>query len=82
MIQQKPTAPCTSLAATSQHWLQHFTSGWQHLRGTLVYGNDTVFERFAAAVRSGRPPDGIGPADALAVLEMQHAVIARAAQRP
>src|SRR4051812_11239784 len=34
----------TSIAATGQHWYQHFVSGIPHLRGKLAYGNDEVFE--------------------------------------
>jgi predicted dehydrogenase len=65
----------TSLAATWSHWAQHLVSGPGHLRGTLLYGNDEVCRRFAAAVRSGSEPAGIGAADALAVLRMQHQIV-------
>jgi predicted dehydrogenase len=65
----------TSLAATFQHWAQHLTSGALHLTGRLSYGNDEVFRRFVDAVRSGCPPDLIGPADAIDVLRIQHQVI-------
>jgi predicted dehydrogenase len=65
----------TSIAATWGHWSQHFVSGPRHLAGTLLYGNDEVFRRFAAAVRSGEDPAGIGADDALAVLRMQHEVL-------
>jgi len=68
----------TSLAATWGHWLQHLVSGPRHLAGTLDYGNREVFSRFAAAVRGGTEPAGIGGDDALAVLRMQHEMIARA----
>jgi predicted dehydrogenase len=68
----------TSLMATWSHWYQHLLSGPRHLAGRLIYGNDEVFRRFAAAVRSASEPQGIGPDDALAVLKMQHEVIARA----
>lgn len=68
----------TSLAATWAHWTQHLVSGPAHLRGTLLYGNDEVFRRFAAAVHSGSEPAGIGAADALAVLRMQHEILASA----
>jgi len=68
----------TSLRATWSHWVQHLLSGPGHLAGTLRYGNDEVFRRFAAAARSGTEPEGIGAEDALAVLRMQHEVIARA----
>jgi predicted dehydrogenase len=68
----------TSLAATWSHWIQHFLSGPAHLAGTLLYGNQEVFRRFAAAAASGEEPAGIGPEDALAVLRMQHEVLERA----
>jgi len=65
----------TSLAATWSHWTQHLLSGPRHLFGTLRYGNDEVFRRFAAAVLSGDEPEGIGSADALAVVRMQHQIL-------
>lgn len=68
----------TSLAATWAHWTQHLVSGPRHLSGTLDYGNGEVFRRFAAAARAAQEPEGIGGADALAVLRMQHEVLQRA----
>jgi predicted dehydrogenase len=68
----------TSLSATWSHWWQHLLSGPGHLAGTLSYGNEEVFRRFADAVRSGGDPAEIGPDDALAVLRMQHEVLERA----
>jgi predicted dehydrogenase len=68
----------TSLAATWSHWTQHLVSGPGHLLGRLLYGNDEVFRRFAAAVLSGTRPEGIGADDALAVLRMQHEILERA----
>ncbi len=68
----------TSLVATWSHWTQHLLSGPGHLAGTLLYGNDEVFRRFAAAARASAEPDAIGPEDALAVLRMQHEIIERA----
>lgn len=65
----------TSAAATWQHWLQHVTSGWGHLRGNLFYGNDTVFDRFAAAALDGTRPEGIEFDDARAVQRMQADII-------
>lgn len=65
----------TSAYATMQHWAQHLTRGPRHLRGTLLYGNETVFERFARAVRAGTAAEAIGPEDALTILRMQHAVL-------
>jgi scyllo-inositol 2-dehydrogenase (NADP+) len=72
----------TSLLATWSHWIQHLLSGPQHLRGTLHYGNEEVFRRFAAAIRSGQTPAGIAAEDALAVLRMQHEVIEHAERLP
>jgi hypothetical protein len=60
--------------------MQHFVSGPRHLAGVLLYGNDEVFRRFGAAVRSGGEPRGISAADALAVLRMQHDILERASQ--
>lgn len=68
----------TSLAATWAHWAQHLVSGPRHLSGALDYGNGEVFRRFAAAARAARDPEGIGSADALAVLRMQHEILERA----
>lgn len=68
----------TSLAASWAHWTQHFLSGPRHLRGTLLYGNDEVFRRFAAAALAGTDPEAIGPQDALAVLRMQHEILDQA----
>ncbi|MCM2322807.1 MAG: Gfo/Idh/MocA family oxidoreductase [Oligoflexia bacterium] len=65
----------TSVATTLQHWGQHFTSGVRHLAGTLRYGNQEVFERFANAVLTGAEPEGIAAENALAVLKRQHEVI-------
>ncbi|MEM9568195.1 MAG: Gfo/Idh/MocA family oxidoreductase [Cyanobacteria bacterium P01_E01_bin.34] len=67
----------TSVLTTWQHWAQHFTSGLKHVAGKLRYGNDTVFGRFAEAVRTGTEPNDVGPDDALKVLTMQHEVIDR-----
>jgi predicted dehydrogenase len=69
----------TSLAATAQHWWQHVVSGIPHLRGRLFYGNDEVFARFAAAIHGDRAALApIGAESALAVLDLQHQIIARA----
>jgi predicted dehydrogenase len=65
----------TSLAATWSHWTQHLVSGPRHLLGTLGYGNEEVFRRFAAAALDGAEPQGIGADDALAVLRMQHEIL-------
>ena len=68
----------TSLAATWQHWMQHIPSGWGHLRKTLFYGNDEVFQRFADAALSGHQPMGISAEDARDVQHMQADIVERA----
>ncbi|MCW7538975.1 Gfo/Idh/MocA family oxidoreductase [Aquabacterium sp. A7-Y] len=68
----------TSLAASLQHWGQHFTSGVRHLRGTLDYGNNELYGRFARALRTGVPPAGMDAKAALDVLSMQHDLMQRA----
>jgi scyllo-inositol 2-dehydrogenase (NADP+) len=70
----------TSLSATWQHWMQHIPSGWGHLRKTLVYGNDEVFRRFAAAAIGGRQPEGISAEDARDVQHMQADIVERAVE--
>lgn len=66
----------TSLSATLQHWVQYVPNGIDFLRGRLDYGNDTVMARFAEACRTGKAPEAISAADALAVLRQQHDAIA------
>jgi len=66
----------TSWKATWMHWSRHFVNGPLHLSGRLLYGNLTVFQRFADAVAGGTPPEGIAAGDALDVLRMQHEIIA------
>jgi len=65
----------TSWRATAMHWWQHVVNGPLHVSGRLLYGNQTVFQRFAEAVATGVAPQGISGADALAVLKMQHEII-------
>lgn len=65
----------TSWQTSIQHWGQHFTRGVGHLLGKLRYGNDIVFDRYADAILSGKPPEGISGQHALAVLKMQHEII-------
>lgn len=65
----------SSFVATTQHWLQHFTSGFRHLRGTLDYGNNEIYRRFAYSIRSGEPLQAINPEAALQVLRMQHEIL-------
>jgi scyllo-inositol 2-dehydrogenase (NADP+) len=66
----------TSMAATWALWSQHATRGPLHLAGRLLYGNDEVFARFHAAVTRGGPLERITGEDALAVLRMQHQIVA------
>ncbi|MGI9394016.1 MAG: hypothetical protein ACR2OY_05170, partial [Boseongicola sp.] len=70
----------TSLSATWQHWVQHFPSGWRHLRKTLVYGNDEVFRRFASAALGGHQPEGLSAEDARDVQHMQADICELAAE--
>ena len=77
-----PTVVRTSLCATLQHWLQHAPNAWRMLRGRMLYGNETVFRRFAEAVRAMRPPADIGPEDALCVLRLQHEILDAARKHP
>jgi hypothetical protein len=65
----------TSASASWYHWLGYLRSGPGHALGRLRYGNDEVFRRFHAAIRSGEPPEGISSADALAVLRIQHWIL-------
>lgn len=65
----------TSWAATAMHWGRHLVNGPLHVAGRLLYGNRTVFGRFADAVLAGTDPEGIAGSDALAVLKMQHAIL-------
>jgi predicted dehydrogenase len=65
----------TSWRATLMHWARHVVNGPLHLTGRLLYGNKTVFQRFAHAIGAGVPPRDISGEDALAVLKMQHAII-------
>ncbi|HEY1545842.1 MAG TPA: Gfo/Idh/MocA family oxidoreductase [Xanthobacteraceae bacterium] len=68
----------TSMIATAQHWLQHVTSGIPHLLGRLFYGNDQVFARFAGAIRGDVAElEPVGPASALSILKLQHAIVDR-----
>lgn len=66
----------SSLATTAQHWWQHLASGVPHLRGKLRYGNDYVFDRFAAGIRGeGEAAEPVSAAAALRTLSLQHAII-------
>jgi predicted dehydrogenase len=66
----------TSVTAIGQHLWQHVVSGVPHLTGTLSYGTDEVYRRFAAAVRgSVHELKPINAESALAVLRLQHAIV-------
>ena len=66
----------SSAHAIGQHVWQHIISGIPHLRGTLFYGNEEVFSRFARAVRGeAEALDPIDSTSALAVLRLQHAIV-------
>lgn len=67
----------TSWMATAMHWAGYLVNGPLHLSGRLLYGNETVFERFGRAVTEGGVPEGISATDALDVLRMQHEIISR-----
>jgi len=71
----------SSASSTLRHWGGYVRSGIGHLRGTLLYGNETVFERFRDAARTGARPEGIDGEDALAVLRLQHWIVDAAAGR-
>jgi predicted dehydrogenase len=67
----------TTMCFTGQQLWQHIISGIGHITGSLLYGNVEVFTRFAQAVRGDfEALDSIGPENALAVLKLQHAIIA------
>lgn len=67
----------TTAALTRSHWRGYFRSGWGHVRGTLMYGNDEVFRRFHDSATTGKPLSAIGAQDALDVLRLQHSIIER-----
>ncbi len=64
----------TSLAAASSHFRGTIASGVRLSAHSLLYGNDEVMVRFAAACRDGVAPLGIAAADGLRVVELQHQV--------
>jgi scyllo-inositol 2-dehydrogenase (NADP+) len=71
----------TSLLATWQHWWAHLVNGPLHVSGRLLYGNEQVFGAFAKAMQDGQPAPGMSGQDALAVLTMQHDIVAAATRR-
>lgn len=75
---EAPQVLRSSWRVTLQHWARHFVNGPLHLSGRLLYGNETVMERFGQAVQQGGKPEGISADDAFAVLKLQHEIINRA----
>lgn len=71
----------TSIAATLQHWTQTFTRGIQHLSGTLLYGNDVLYQQLATAIRDSKLPGHFSHLDGLQVLRLQQSLIAHTQQR-
>jgi scyllo-inositol 2-dehydrogenase (NADP+) len=60
----------TSWSALAGHLRGVFTSGIRHATRQLDYGNREVMRRFADAVLTGAPLEGISAGDGLAVVEM------------
>jgi predicted dehydrogenase len=71
----------TSASATWHHWRGYLASGPHHLRGRLLYGNETVFGRFRDAITKGVEPAGISAQDAMAVVRLQHQVVEKATEQ-
>lgn len=66
----------TSARASLDHWRGVVRSGVGFLSGRLDYGNDEVFSRFATAIATGVPPQGIDGRDGRAVVAAMHAALA------
>lgn len=69
----------TSFLASWQHWIQHLSSGTLHMSGRLRYGNDHVFDRFAAG--AGGNSEALKPIEGVAgarTLRLQHEIMAHA----
>ena len=66
----------TSMRASLDHWRGVVRSGSGFLRGHLDYGNDEVFARFAGAITTGVPPQGIAASDGRAVVAAMHTALA------
>ncbi len=63
--------------ATFQHWRGFIQNGWSYLRHSLLYGFDTVYRNFIAAIESS---DAARVAqhsamDGLAVNRLQHHIV-------
>lgn len=65
----------TSLKVAGTHFWGTITSGLRLGSQSLLYGNDEVMARFAAACRDGVAPRGIAATDGLRVVELQHRVL-------
>jgi len=70
-VHRAPQVVRTSLTASWSHWWQHVLNGPKHLTGRMLYGNETVFSRFAEAIIDNTSLNGISARDALEVLKMQ-----------
>jgi scyllo-inositol 2-dehydrogenase (NADP+) len=68
----------TSFAAISSHLAGVVRSGLRMLSGRLLYGNEEIVKRFLDAVETGTLPREISGEDGLAVLRLQHRIIAEA----
>lgn len=58
-----------------QHWLSHFSLGFRYLSGNWHLGHDQVFARFALSLLGQGSLEGIGAADALDVLRLEHSAL-------
>jgi scyllo-inositol 2-dehydrogenase (NADP+) len=67
----------SSLAMLVGHGTGFVRSGFGFLRGSLLYGNDEVVNRFFDAIEGKRVPEGIDADAALEILRLQHAIIDR-----
>jgi len=70
-VHRAPQVIRTSLTASWNHWWQHIINGPGHITGKMLYGNETVFSRFAEAIIDNISLSNISAHDALEVLKMQ-----------
>jgi scyllo-inositol 2-dehydrogenase (NADP+) len=68
----------TSADAIGSHLWGVARSGYLLASHQLAYGNDEVIRRFVRACRSGSPPRRMAGTDGLAVVQLQHQVLAQA----
>lgn len=47
------------------------------MTGSLLYGNETVVERFFDAIEEAKVPDEISGEDGVAILKLQHELLAK-----